>query len=592
MIKPIFCFHSTSSYMQPKRWLFESLPSDEKISNLSKQVNVSSIPATLLLQRGVNDFESAKSFFRPSLSHLHSPFLMKGMDTAINRLKKAIENKERILVYGDYDVDGVTSVAIVYGFLKKIYIDSADEIEEKKLQFYIPNRNTEGYGITKEGLDFAKKEEIKLIICLDCGVKANEEIQKAKDWGIDFVVCDHHLPDEELPVSFAMLNPKQKGCDYPFKELSACAIGYKFLQGFCIRTGTSERNLHYYLDLVALSIAADLVPMVGENRILSYFGLEKINIDPLPGVKALLNLINGYGRKIGVRDIVFSVAPRLNAAGRIDTAYHSLNLLLASSESEANKLARILNQKNDERRDMGNKMMFEIDEILKKSNPERKTNVLFSKNWHKGLVGVAAAKCVEKTYRPTVVLTNSESESGELAVGSARSISDFDIYEAVENCSDLLTQFGGHKFASGMSMPIENVRKFQERFENTVTDSLEKEQLVPPIRVDMEVDFSQISQKMFSIIKQMSPFGPQNMRPVFVARNVQLFSPKIIKETHLKVQVRQGTSLFSAISFGKAHFFNQINTKNRYDIAFLITENKFRDKSYLQLEIRDILKVD
>ncbi len=575
--------------MQTKRWLFEPLPSDEKISNLSKEVNVSSIPATLLLQRGVSDFESAKSFFRPSLSHLHSPFLMKGMDIAINRLKEAIQNQEKILVYGDYDVDGITSVAIVYGFLKKLYADVTDE---KNVQFYIPNRNTEGYGITKEGLAFAKKENINLIICLDCGVKANEQIQQAKDWGIDFVVCDHHLPDEELPVSFAMLNPKQKGCNYPFKDLSACAIGYKFLQGFCIRTGTSERNLHYYLDLVALSIAADLVPMVGENRILSYFGLEKINIDPLPGVKALLNLINSYGRKIGVRDIVFSVAPRLNAAGRITDAYNSLNLLLASSDKEANELARTLNQKNDLRRDMERKMMIEIDEILKKSVPTRKTNVLFSKNWHKGLVGIAAAKCVEKTYRPTVILTHSQSEKGDLAVGSARSISDFDIYKAVESCSDLLTQFGGHKFASGMSMPIENVEKFQERFENAVTDTLEKEQLVPPVRVDMEINLSQITQKMFAIIKQMSPFGPQNMRPVFVARGVQLFSPKIIKETHLKIQVRQGTSLFSAISFGKAHFLNQITTTSRYDIAFLISENHFRDKSYLQLEIRDILKVD
>jgi len=331
--------------MQPKRWLFENLPSDEQISSLSKEINVSNVPATLLLQRGVSDFESAKAFFRPSLSHLHSPFLMKGMDTAIDRLKEAIQNQEKILVYGDYDVDGITSVAIIYGFLKKIYGDVTDE---KNVQFYIPNRNTEGYGITKEGLAFAKNEGIKLIICLDCGVKANEEIQQAKEWGIDFIVCDHHLPDEELPVSFAMLNPKQKGCNYPFKDLSACAIGYKFLQGFCIRTGTSERNLHYYLDLIALSIAADLVPMVGENRILSYFGLEKINIDPLPGVKALLNLIHGYGKKIGVREIVFSVAPRLNAAGRIDNAYNSLNLLLASSEQEANELARTLNQKNDE----------------------------------------------------------------------------------------------------------------------------------------------------------------------------------------------------------------------------------------------------
>lgn len=575
--------------MQLKRWLFENLPSDEQISLLSKEINVSNAPATLLLQRGVSDFESAKSFFRPSLSHLHSPFLMKGMDIAIKRLQEAIQNQEKILVYGDYDVDGITSVAIIYGFLKKIY---ADVTNEKNVQFYIPNRNTEGYGITKEGLAFAKNEDIKLIICLDCGVKANEQIQQAKDWGIDFIICDHHLPDEELPVSFAMLNPKQKGCNYPFKDLSACAIGYKFLQGFCFRTGTSERNLHYYLDLVALSIAADLVPMVGENRILSYFGLEKINIDPLPGVKALLNLINGYGKKIGVREIVFSVAPRLNAAGRIDNAYNSLNLLLASSEQEANELARKLNVKNDERRNIEQIMMLEIDEILKHSNPKRKTNVLFSKNWHKGLVGIAAAKCVEKTYRPSVILTYSESENGDLAVGSARSISDFDIYKAVESCSDLLTQFGGHKFASGMSMPIENVAKFQERFENAVTDTLEKEQLVPPVRVDMEIDFSSINQKMFAIIKQMSPFGPQNMRPVFVARNVQLFSPQIIKDTHLKVQVRQGTSLFSAISFGKASFLNQINAKSRYDIAFLISENYFRDKSYLQLEIRDILKVD
>lgn len=575
--------------MQSKRWLFENLPSDEQTSTLSKEINISKVPATLLLQRGVSDFESAKSFFRPSLSHLHSPFLMKGMDTAINRLKEAIQNQEKILVYGDYDVDGITSVAIIYGFLKKIYADVTDE---KNVQFYIPNRNTEGYGITKEGLAFAKNEDIKLIICLDCGVKANEQIQQAKDWGIDFIVCDHHLPDEELPASFAMLNPKQKGCNYPFKDLSACAIGYKFLQGFCFRTGTSERNLHYYLDLVALSIAADLVPMVGENRILSYFGLEKINIDPLPGVKALLNLINGYGKKIGVREIVFSVAPRLNAAGRIDNAYNSLNLLLASSEQEANELARKLNVKNDERRNIEQKMMLEIDEILKKSDSKRKTNVLFNKNWHKGLVGIAAAKCVERTYRPTVILTHSESENGDLAVGSARSISDFDIYKAVESCSDLLIQFGGHKFASGMSMPIENVEKFQERFESAVTNSLEKEQLVPPVRVDMEIDFSSINQKMFAIIKQMSPFGPQNMRPVFVARGVQLFSPQIIKDTHLKVQVRQGTSLFSAISFGKASFLNQINAKSRYDIAFLISENHFRDKSYLQLEIRDILKVD
>ncbi|WP_027003315.1 single-stranded-DNA-specific exonuclease RecJ [Hugenholtzia roseola] len=561
--------------MKLKRWLFEAAPHPSDIESLSKSLNISRLPATLLWQRGIREYETARQFFRPSLSQLHDPFLMKGMDIAIERIQKALHNQETILIYGDYDVDGTTSVALVYGFLKKIY---------PHLLAYIPDRHKEGYGITYEGLNFAIEKKVGLIISLDCGVKANEQIDYAKKNGIDFIICDHHLPDGELPAALAMLNPKQIDCPYPFKELTGCGIGFKLLSAFCQRTQTPERLLHQYLDLVVLSIAADLVPLVGENRVLAFFGLEKLNIDPLAGLKALLRLTNGYGRKITIKDLVFSISPRINAAGRLADAYDSLNLLLSENDEEASRLAKLVNEKNDTRRDIEKGVIEEAFAMLDAQSESRRANVIFKKDWNKGVVGIVAARCVDKYYRPTIVLTESE----DLVVGSARSIQEFDLYQTLEHCSDLLLQFGGHKYAAGLSLRRQDLPEFQARFENLVAQRLEPNQLVPPVRIDMEIGFEEISTKMFAVVQQMSPFGPQNMRPVFLARKIKVENIKIIKNRHLKFTAKQQHLSFGAIVFNDLNFLEILEQQEWIDLVFLVVENEYAGNKVLQLEVRDL----
>jgi single-stranded-DNA-specific exonuclease len=561
--------------MKLKRWLFEAAPPPSDIERLSKSLNISRLPATLLWQRGIREYEAAKRFFRPSLSQLHDPFLMKGMAIAIERIQKALQNQETILVYGDYDVDGITSVALVYGFLKKLY---------PRVLTYIPDRHKEGYGITYEGLNFAIEKKVGLIISLDCGVKANEQIDFAQKNGIDFIICDHHLPDGELPAALAMLNPKQADCSYPFKELTGCGIGFKLLSAFCQRTQTPERLLHQYLDLVVLSIAADLVPLVGENRVLAFFGLEKLNIDPLAGLKALLRLTNGYGRKITIKDLVFSISPRINAAGRLADAYDSLNLLLSENDEEASRLAKLVDEKNDTRRDIEKGVIEEAFAMLDAQSESRRANVIFKKNWNKGVVGIVAARCVDKYYRPTIVLTESE----DLIVGSARSIQEFDLYQTLEHCADLLLQFGGHKYAAGLSLKRQNLPEFQARFENLVAQKLEVGQLVPPVRIDMEVNFEEISPKSFAVMQQMAPFGPQNMRPVFLARKVKVENIKLIKNRHLKFTAKQQQVSFGAIVFNDLNFLEILEQHEFIDLVFLVVENEYAGNKVLQLEVRDL----
>jgi single-stranded-DNA-specific exonuclease len=561
--------------MKLKRWLFEAAPPPSDIERLSKSLNISRLPATLLWQRGIREYEAAKRFFRPSLSQLHDPFLMKGMAIAIERIQKALQNQETILVYGDYDVDGITSVALIYGFLKKLY---------PHVLTYIPDRHKEGYGITYEGLNFAIEKKVGLIISLDCGVKANEQIDFAQKNGIDFIICDHHLPDGELPAALAMLNPKQADCSYPFKELTGCGIGFKLLSAFCQRTQTPERLLHQYLDLVVLSIAADLVPLVGENRVLAFFGLEKLNIDPLAGLKALLRLTNGYGRKITIKDLVFSISPRINAAGRLADAYDSLNLLLSENDEEASRLAKLVDEKNDTRRDIEKGVIEEAFAMLDAQSESRRANVIFKKNWNKGVVGIVAARCVDKYYRPTIVLTESE----DLIVGSARSIQEFDLYQTLEHCADLLLQFGGHKYAAGLSLKRQNLPEFQARFENLVAQKLEVGQLVPPVRIDMEVNFEEISPKSFAVMQQMAPFGPQNMRPVFLARKVKVENIKLIKNRHLKFTAKQQQVSFGAIVFNDLNFLEILEQHEFIDLVFLVVENEYAGNKVLQLEVRDL----
>ena len=514
------------------------MPSQTEQEELSKQIQISKIPAQILLQRNISDFTIAKEFFRPVLEDLHDPFLMKGMTKAVSRLEEALQNNEKLLIYGDYDVDGTTSVALVYSFLKNLGMD---------LIYYIPDRHKEGYGVSMLSIEFAKAQEIDLIISLDCGVTAIEEVELANSFGIDFIICDHHLPkNSKIPDAYAMLNPKQHDCNYPFDELSGCGIGFKFMQGLCMKLNLKIESLYQYLDLLMVSIASDIVPMYGENRILAYYGLQQINAKPSLGFKALIQ-IAGFKTSINIGNVVFGIAPRINAAGRLGSAYDSLRLLISTDENEAQNLAFKLNNFNEERKKIERASTEEALALVEKQFSETKSLVLYQKNWHKGLVGIMAARCVEKFHRPTIILC----ESNGKAVGSARSVSNFNVYKAIESSEEHLVQFGGHAFAAGMSLEIENVPKFRLAFEKSVLQQMPKEGFIPQIKIDLKVKFEDFTAGSFKIIQQMSPFGPHNMQPVFASEEVYLAgSVRVLKERHLKFKVRQGTKIFDAIAFG------------------------------------------
>lgn len=562
-----------------RKWISKAQPSDEDISSLSKEININPCLASILVQRGIKTFDEAKSFFRPSLLHLHNPFLMKDMDKAVVRLQSAMENQEKIMIYGDYDVDGTTSVALVYGFLSKIY---------EHIEYYVPDRYTEGYGVSAQGIAYAAEAQVKLIISLDCGIKAVEKITLAQEKGIDFIVCDHHRPGDILPPAIAVLDPKRKDCEYPYKELSGCGVGYKLLEAYCMHQQLDKTDLLNYIDLVAVSIASDIVPITGENRVLAYFGLKKLNSNPLPGLKALMEL-GGLKENMDITSIVFGIGPRINAAGRIDHAKYAVKLLLAEETRDAEALAIPINKNNTHRKDVDSNITLEALAMIEQDNLSRETKstVLFKNDWHKGVIGIVASRCIEKYYRPTIILT----ESNNKATGSARSVLGFDVYDAISECADLLEQFGGHMYAAGLTMELDKVPAFKQRFEEVVCRKIKEEHLIPQIQVDQPIDLHCINFKFYEILKQMAPFGPGNMHPVFVTENVYAAArPQILKEEHLKISIKQEGFNYrmDAIGFKMAEYFPMISSGMRFKIAYCIEENNYRGHRTLQLILKDI----
>ncbi|WP_026462302.1 single-stranded-DNA-specific exonuclease RecJ [Adhaeribacter aquaticus] len=567
-----------------KRWVLKPVPDQDTVSSLANSLQISQSLASVLCQRNVCTYPEAKSFFRPSLDELHDPFLIRDMDKAIDRINGAIHKAEKVLIYGDYDVDGTTSVALVYSYFRK-YI--------REIDFYIPNRDIEGYGISTQGVDWAAENGFTLIISLDCGIKSMEKVAYAKTKGVDFIICDHHLPDTTIPDAVAVLDPKRVDCPYPYKELSGCGVGFKLLQAFCIHNDLDAEELFSYLDLVVVSIAADIVPITGENRIFAYFGLKQLNSGEAlrPGLAALKDLA-GLKDEMDINSIVFGFAPRINAAGRMGDAKRSVSMLIAATKEEAFTKADAIDKTNSERRghDMSITkealLMIEQDDFLRNS----RSTVLFKETWHKGVVGIVASRCIEKYYRPTIILT----ESNGKASGSARSVHGFDVHSAILECSDLLDQFGGHMYAAGLTLPVENVPAFRERFEQVVTRNIKEEQLVPQIEIDAPIRLRQITNNFLKIIRQMEPFGPGNMAPVFTSECVyDTGSCRVVGDTHLKLKLMQEDSFpIDAIAFGMADYYPRILKGIPFDVCYCVEENVFRGVSTLQLRIKDIRFAD
>lgn len=567
--------------MNEKRWISspELTPEQQKtVKTLADSINVSPFLASLLVQRGVQDFEQARSFFRPEISHLHDPFLMKDMDKAVERLASAINRGEKILVYGDYDVDGTTSVTMFYGFLRTLY---------DQLDYYIPDRYVEGYGVSTQGIDYAAENGFSLIVALDCGIKSIDKVKYALSKGIDFIICDHHRPGDELPPAAAVLDPKRSDCAYPYKELTGCGVGFKLLQAFCTQQGQEKEELFSYLDLLVVSIASDIVPITGENRILAYYGLQRLNTSPRTGLKALIR-IAGIHSALDITNVVFGLGPRINAAGRIKHAKEAVRLLLCEDEEEADEFASAINKHNSDRRTFDTSITDEALAMIQEDAwlSAAKSTVLFKEDWHKGVIGIVASRCIEHFHRPTIILTKSNGK----AAGSARSVPGFDVYEAIEECSELLEQFGGHTFAAGLTLPIENISAFRQRFEEIVSNRIQPEQLIPMINIDLELDLEAISWKFYNVLKQMSPFGPGNMTPMFVSRGVSVAKkPTIMKEKHIKFDVYQGNSpAFTVIAFGMAPIYPDLMSGKPFDICYHLDENNFREQRTLQLMLKDI----
>lgn len=562
-------------------YLWEILPKakEENLHRLSESLGgLDHTLCNLLLQRGIDSYDSAKSFFRPTMDALHDPMLMKDMDKAVIRIQEAIEKGEGVLVYGDYDVDGTTSVALVYSFLQHYF---------RHILYYIPDRYKEGYGISKAGIDYAESNNCQLIIALDCGVKAIDQINYAKEKSIDFIVCDHHRPGQKLPAAFALLDPKRADCKYPFKELSGCGVGFKLMQALCDQLGWDENELHNKLDLLAVSICADIVPIVGENRVLTYFGLKRLNEQPQRGLKSMLEVAQMKKKELGVTEVVFTIAPRINAAGRIEDAKNAVKLLLEEDPQKAHQVSAYINEQNQERRNLDQSITKEAIEMIEKqqSGHPQYSTVLYKDNWHKGVIGIVASRCIEHYYRPTIVLTKS---NGKIT-GSARSVNDFDIYEAISSCADLLEQYGGHKYAAGLSLSENNLQAFKERFEKVVSDSILPQSLQPNLQIDSQIELSIINQRMVNTLKQFAPFGPENMNPVFQCNGLKAKFPKIVGEKHLKMSVyREGEPQFQAIGFNLADKLSLVSSNEPFSAAFAIEENIWNNRKSIQLNIKDI----
>lgn len=568
-----------------KRWITKPFPDSAEqriaIESLTQSLGISSFLAALLVQRSVTTYEEARTFFRPETGHLHDPFAMQDMDRAVDRLQRAMlpERQEKILIYGDYDVDGTTSVALVYSFLKNYH---------SAIDFYIPDRYIEGYGISKQGIEWAAQNGFSLIIALDCGIKSIDRVAEAKALGVDFIICDHHRPGSELPDAVAVLDPKRDDCQYPYKELSGCGVGFKLLQAFCIKQGIEIQQLYPHLDLVAVSIASDIVPLTGENRVMAYYGLKYLNSTPRTGLKALIK-VAGFSRELDITNLVFGLGPRINAAGRIQHAKAAVQLLLAESEEEADTFAMAINKHNNSRREFDSSITEQALAMIRESDAltHAKSTVLYDANWHKGVIGIVASRCIEHFHRPTIILTQSNNK----AAGSARSVPGFDVYEAIEECADLLEQFGGHTFAAGMTMPVDNIDAFRQKFEEVVSRKIKEEHLTPLIDIDLPLDFSEISDKLVRIVKQMGPFGPHNMQPTFMTEDVYLVSePIIMKDKHLKISVRQARTghTLTAVGFGLAKIADQLRPGKPFSICYQVEQNFFNGNVSLQLMLKDV----
>lgn len=563
-----------------KRWIAKPEPDDKLVESVSSAININKTLSGVLVQRGISVFEEARKFFRPQYSDLHDPFIMKGMKAAIERIDQAIQNGQKILIYGDYDVDGTTSVATVYSFFSNRY---------DKLDYYIPDRYTEGYGISFMAIDWAATHGFSLIIALDCGIKANDKVRYAANKHIDFIICDHHLPGEELPEATAILNPKQNDCPYPFKELSGCGIGFKLVQAYCQQHGIPFQEAERFIDLVAVSIASDLVPILDENRILVHFGLKKLKSDPNNGLKALLET---YQEKpeFSVNDVVFFIGPRINAAGRIADAKDAVRLMVARDVTAAREIAGLVNQHNVERRGFDSSITEQAFDMIAKDADfdKRKSTVLFHNEWHKGVIGIVASRLIEKHYRPTIILT----ESNGMATGSARSVDGFDLYSAIEQCADLLEQYGGHTHAAGLTLRLENVAAFAKKFESIVAASIQERSLTPEIEYDTEISLRAITPKFFNVLKQFAPFGPGNHNPIFMSKNVwDVGDVTVVGNNHLKLSLTQeeGGRIYKAIAFGLGEHYNKVAQGISFDICYTIEENYFNGHINLQLNIKDIL---
>ncbi len=558
-----------------KRWNILSAE-ENKVNALQQSLKIHPVLCKILVQRGIETFEQAKDFFRPPLTELHSPWLMKDMEKAVDRVIAAINRDEKILVFGDYDVDGTTSVACLYQFLKKIH---------SNLDFYIPHRYREGYGVSKAGIDFAKENGFTLIISLDCGIKSTDLIAYAKELGIEFIVCDHHLPDDILPPAIAILNPKQKDCNYPFKDLCGCGVGFKLICALAEKMNLPADAAYEYLDLLATAIAADIVPIMGENRILAYHGLIKANTNPNNGIKALAKL-SGLTTKLEITNLVFMIAPRVNAAGRMDDAKKAVQMFVAESEEEALHYAEMLHSDNTDRKEADKTITEEALALIAGNDAwkNRRSTVLFQPHWHKGVVGIVASRVIETYYRPTVVLT----QSGEYAAGSARSVPGFNLYEAIHACREHLLGYGGHFAAAGMTLELDQVNAFREKFEEVVSSTILPEQLIPVIVIDAEISLKDIKQSFYDILCQMEPFGPENLRPVFIAKNVTDSGwSKIVKEQHIRFSLTQDNTTITGIGFGMADKFSLLQQKKPVDIVFKIDENEWNGGKKLQIRVID-----
>lgn len=565
-----------------KRWSIKEHSDTDLEAELSAYENIGPILGRLLVQRGVRSIDEARTFFNPSLADLFDPFLMKGMDAAVNRIVRAMKNQENILVYGDYDVDGTTSVALVYSFLREIH---------SKIDFYIPDRYDEGYGVSYKGIDLAAEKGVTLIVALDCGIKAVDKIEYARTRGVDFIICDHHTPGDRLPDAVACLDPKRPDCSYPEKNLSGCGVGFKMLQGFCEKEGVEKEKLFQYLDLVVVSIASDIVPITGENRILADMGLRKLNENPGTGLKSIIRVAGMRGRELTISDIIFKIGPRINAAGRIESGKDAVQLLVSKDENQAYGMSRTINECNETRKDLDRNITKEALNLLETNrlDHKRKTTVLFQPEWHKGVIGIVASRLTETYYRPTVVLTASKG----MVTGSARSVDGYDLYHAIEACQDLLENFGGHTYAAGLTLKPENIDAFIERFENVVSETIRPDQMVPQIEVDAEISLSEITSGFFKNLKRFRPYGPGNLKPVFVTRSVYDFgTSKVVgkEREHLKLEMIESTSptIVKGIAFGKGHMLKQIKESQPFDICYTIEESVYDEHLPLQLMVKDI----